>query len=67
MQAEQEADISDGEIVEDENEESELLKKDGLKKLFTVEKLQKNFRKSNQKDESEEDINITKSKGCSMF
>jgi hypothetical protein len=53
MQADKQEDISEGEIVDDDNEESEL-KEDVIQIKFPAEKLQKNFRKSNQIDSDEE-------------
>lgn len=60
MLTDQEAEISEGEIIDDEAEESEP-KKDPIQIKFSVEKLQKNFRKSNQNDSEGEEVNITKS------
>lgn len=61
MQTDQEADISEGEIIDDENEESEP-KKNQMQIKFLGEKLQKkNFRRKSNNQSSDEEVNITKS------
>lgn len=53
MQAEEEADISDGEIIDDDNEECETKKSIPQIRFPTEKPQKKNFRKSNQNEDSD--------------